>query len=195
MALPQKQQVLAHTLILENAQILDKVRRLTDDLDETQLSWRPPDGGWSVSLILEHLCLGAESYLGSAQTAAALPTAPKTGPDAKWQPSLGGQFLLMALRSPLKLPAPGALQPVKGPRPGVRAEFLRFHGALSQLLESTGGLEWKKIEIPSPVSRLLSLNMGDAFIILVKHAQRHLGQMERLLAGPGFPRSALASHG
>jgi hypothetical protein len=195
MALPQRQQALARTLLEENAQILAQVHRLTDNLDETQLNWQPPDGGWGVGLILEHLCLGAESYMNPAQKAAASPTAPRGGPDAKWQPSLGGQFLLTALRSPLKLPAPPALKPLKSPRPGVRAEFLRFHGELSRLLVSTIELEWKKIDIPSPASRLLKMNMGDAFVILIKHAQRHLAQMERVAARQGFPAAAEALQG
>ena len=75
MALPQKQQALAKTLLEENAQILARVHRLTDTLSDTQLNCRPPDGGWSVALILEHLCLGAESYMGPAQKAAGLPSA------------------------------------------------------------------------------------------------------------------------
>jgi hypothetical protein len=195
MALPQRQQVLARTLLEENTQVLAQAHRLTDDLDEIQMNWRPPDGGWSVGLILEHLCLGAESYLGSAQKAAVSPTAPRGGPEAKWQPSLGGQFLLTALRSPVKLPAPPALRPLKEARPAVRAEFLRYHAEVSKLLESTIGLEWKKISVPSPASRLLSMNLGDAFVILVKHAQRHLAQMERVLARPGFPAGAKVPQG
>jgi hypothetical protein len=137
--------------------------------------------------VLEHLCLAVEGYLGPARKAAGLPTAPKGGPDTKWQPSIGGQLLLTALRTPLKLPAPPALQPRNGPRPDVRNEFIRFHTDLSRLLESVVGLEWKKIEIPSPASRFLTMNIGDAFVILVKHAQKHLGQVEGIRSRPEFP--------
>jgi hypothetical protein len=36
-------------------------------------------------------------------------------------------------------------------------------------------------------SRLIRLNLGDCFMVGVAHARRHLGQIERIRAQPGFP--------
>jgi hypothetical protein len=37
------------------------------------------------------------------------------------------------------------------------------------------------------VSRFIRLNLGDAFMILVVHSRRHLGQIARILARENFP--------
>jgi hypothetical protein len=44
--------------------------------------------------------------------------------------------------------------------------------------------------LSSPASRLIRMNLGDAFRILVVHGRRHLGQIERVLARDAFPRAA-----
>jgi hypothetical protein len=55
------------------------------------------------------------------------------------------------------------------------------------LIERARPLEWRRLRIASPLSRLIRLNLGDCFMVGVAHARRHLGQIERIRAQPGFP--------
>jgi hypothetical protein len=49
------------------------------------------------------------------------------------------------------------------------------------------GLDWKQNRVASPVTSLIGYNLGDAFSILVVHAERHLRQIGRVEARPDFP--------
>jgi hypothetical protein len=55
------------------------------------------------------------------------------------------------------------------------------------LLERARRLEWNRIRLASPISRLVRLNLGDCFAINAAHARRHLGQIERIRNRPEFP--------
>jgi hypothetical protein len=39
------------------------------------------------------------------------------------------------------------------------------------------------VRFRSPVTALLRLNLGDGFLILISHAERHFGQIDRVLSG------------
>ncbi len=54
----------------------------------------------------------------------------------------------------------------------------------------------RKLRMTSPVTPLVRrLNLGDAFVIIVVHAQRHMRQIERVIAAPGFPGAGPGSGG
>jgi hypothetical protein len=48
-------------------------------------------------------------------------------------------------------------------------------------------LDWRRTRTTSPISPLIRLNLGDCFTILVVHAQRHLGQIDRLRGRSDYP--------
>jgi len=50
-----------------------------------------------------------------------------------------------------------------------------------------GDSVWRPSLLSSPISRLIRLNLGDCFAILVAHARRHLGQIERIKTHAEFP--------
>lgn len=168
----------------------ERARALADGLSEAQLRWTPPSGGWGVGQVLEHLVVSGSLYLermrGAVEGAAA-----KGKPRGRgWKPSLLGRFLVSGLdpSSQRKLPAPKVFRPASEPRPDVLGAFLGAQDELVDLLRRADGYDVSRIRMASPVSPLLRVNLGDAFRILAVHAERHLGQAERVLAEPGFPR-------
>jgi hypothetical protein len=165
-----------------------EVARLTAGLDDAALARKPPDGGWSIAEVLEHLCVSADSYLDLlAREIGRANGTPAAAPGTVWKPSLLGGLLVRSLQpaSTRKVPAPKMYRPAATPRPNVVSEFLRRQATLLELLERGAGLDWRRVRTSSPVSRLIRINLGDAYTILVVHAQRHAGQIARVRAAIG----------
>ena len=143
------------------------------------LAWRPPDGGWSVGQVFEHLCVATDDYLVTLRRVLAKPP---TGSQAatRWKPSLAGRLLVRSFESSRKLPAPKRWHPAPAPRPNVVREFLERQRELVKLIERSMAFEWNRVRLASPVSPLIRMNVGDAFAILVTHAERHFRQIDRV---------------
>lgn len=140
-------------------------------------AWTPPDGGWSVDRVLEHLVVSNASYLPLIEGMIA--TAPRVSADTVWRSSLLGGLLVRSLRSPRRAPAPRIWRPAAAPRPRLLEELRSQHAALERLLDAADGADWRRARTRSPASALVRLNLGDCFGVLVAHAARHLGQIER----------------
>jgi hypothetical protein len=55
-------------------------------------------------------------------------------------------------------------------------------------------MDWRRVRMRSPVAPLLRMNLGDALTVLVVHAERHAGQIERVKAAVrSETRSSLVS--
>jgi hypothetical protein len=112
---------------------------------------------------------------------------PPQAADLTWRPSVIGNFMAKALRSPRRMPAPKPWQPGPGVLPDMVATFLATQVHLRDLMERTRVLSWQAARLRSPVSGLLRFNLGDALTILVIHEERHFGQIDRVRAHPAFP--------
>ena len=191
MAAPIRQSELADLLRADFGATDARFQAVVGPLGNRALTWAPPSGGWSVGQVLEHLIVAADSYLTPMRRvidqalAAARPVE-----DPLWRPTFMGGWLANSLRAPRKLPAPRAYAPALEPRPNVLDEFRARQRDAAMLIERARPLEWRRLRITSPLSRLIRLNLGDSFTIGVAHARRHLGQIERIRAQPGFPAIA-----
>jgi hypothetical protein len=170
--------------------VLEEISSLVEPLDEEQLFWSPGEGVWSVAQCLDHLRVTAEKYaarLDPAVTEAR--ERPPTSESGPWKMSFTGKLVLRAVAptSRLKVPAPAVFHPSPSPDPGVIREFERAYRDIGALLASADGLPLTKLGIRSPVSRLIHLSLFDAFILLVRHAERHVAQVRRLILRRGFP--------
>ena len=169
-----------------------RLRALVAPLTPEQLRWNPAPGAWGVGQVLEHLTVSATAYLPRLR--ALLDGAPtRREPGAAWKPSFVGKLLLRSLApsSTRRMPAPRAWKVAAEPPADAPARYLAAHGELRGLLRQAGQsrADVARLRIASPVSSLLRLNVGDALATLVVHAERHLGQIERVVSHPGFPRS------
>lgn len=161
-----------------------RVEALLESVDAADLVRVPPNRGWSAAQLFEHLLISADSYLDRIAPiveAVAVPGArPVTRP---WKPTIMGGMLVKVLQGPRRLPAPRIYRPGPRPRDGVMAAFLERHRRTGELLDRAAGICWTEHRFVSPVSRLVRMNLGDAFAVLVVHAERHLGQVEGRLDG------------
>jgi hypothetical protein len=144
-----------------------------------QMAATPPGGGWSVAQVFEHLARGNEAYLATIE--AALPAATRRGPGRAYRASLLGGLMLRTIAegTPLRLPTTPAMRPLVV-RDGIVDAFLGTLARTTELAREADGADLRT-RIWSPIAPL-PLNLGDAFAIVVTHAERHLGQAERVRA-------------
>ena len=171
-------------LAVENAA---RIEALVRPLSRTQLAWRPPEGGWGIAALLEHLCIADDGYL--ARLRALLPERPGARVAAQWSPRLAGRLLANAMRAPRKLPAPKSLHPPAAARDLVLDAYLERARELVAMIERARSVELRRLGLGSPVFALIRLNAGDALSILAWHGRRHLGEMVRVRAHASFPAS------
>ena len=165
----------------------DRIAGIARPLDPERLVRRPPDGGWSVGHVLEHLCVTSELYVPpiGALLRGARPDA--AAPLREWTPTLLGGFMARSFERPTKLPSPKSMKPAASPRGGVVEAFLTHLDAQARLLDDAAGYDWRGLRMASPAVPvpLKVFNLGDVFTILVVHEERHARQMERVVAAIG----------
>lgn len=165
---------------------IETIRRMRDELAYLQIGWRPPDGGWSIGQIFEHLIISDSLYLPKLRQLIDHGVRGST----PWRPSLAGGFIArsVAPTTARKTPAPGVFRPAE-PRANVIDAYIEVRERTAALIDAAQGVDLRRNRLGSPVSPLIRLNLGDAIEILVVHTHRHLGQIQRVRAMPDFPAS------
>jgi uncharacterized damage-inducible protein DinB len=177
-ALPQA--AYRDSLLAANRAVIDRIRKTVSGVGHDGLTRRPNDGGWSIAEVLEHLIVSADSYLERLRSLIPENGGRVAGPEARWKPTLGGGLLVWSMRSPRKSPAPKMYKPSPTPRPHALEEFLRRQEEVGRLLAEAGSMDWRRVRMRSPVLPIVHMNLGDALTVLVVHAERHAGQIERV---------------
>jgi hypothetical protein len=160
-------------------------------LSAAQLNWKPAPDRWSVGQCLEHLVTSDGAYFPTFETV-------RQGGYRKtlWQrmPGLPGFFGAMLLKTidpanTKKSKAPAIFKPASS---DVDADIVRRFGEqqarLLEYLQAGAGLDLDRTIIASPVTPIVTYSLFDAFRILVRHAQRHVQQADRVVALDAFPR-------
>jgi hypothetical protein len=163
------------------------IAELTRPLDLDRLFRRPPNGGWSVGEVLEHLCISSEAYGPLILDVLRRARPDASAPLREWRPAFFGRFLVRSLAAPRKIPAPKKVRPGPSPRGGIVEHFLARQLGLASRMDDAAGYDWNALTLRSPlVPRLMrplaTMNLGDAFSVEVVHAERHAKQMERVIA-------------
>jgi hypothetical protein len=158
-----------------------RLRAAADALPAARWAERRADGGWSLGEVLEHMCLANEAYLPYLRAMVERGGAAGAGDDA-WRPTLFAGLLAWALAAPRRLSAPRTIRPGPSPRPGVLEALLATHDEIRALMTRAERLDWRRMRFTSPFAWWVRPNFGDACLILLRHGERHAGQMERLVA-------------
>ena len=168
---------------------IDELRRKVEPLAYLQLGWRPPEGGWSIAQVMEHLIITDDSYLEPLSVA--LSGAKSSATSFEWRPSLIGGFLIRSQmpESKPKMRTPARWRPGLEARANVVAEYIRVRERLIDLLTHADGKDLRRAKLSSPAAKWIRLNAGDALMTLVVHTQRHLRQIERIMSHPDFPKA------
>ena len=160
-------------------------------LTAAQLNWKPAPDRWSVGQCLEHLVNADGAYFPTFETV-------RQGRYRKtlWQrmpglPTFFGRMLLKTIdpANTRKSKAPAIFKPASSEvGPDIIRRFAQQQAALVEHLQAGAGLDLDGTIIPSPVTPIVTYSLFDAFRILVRHAQRHVQQADRVVALDAFPR-------
>ena len=155
---------------------LRHARDLTSDRDSLYLTEPRPGGKWSIAALFDHMAILNRLYLHEIQPALEMAS---HSTRRAWSPTLAGRILLWAVNTKLKLPtAPVFHPPDPSSDPNAITRFLVSHQEIADLLDRSVDVHWKSVRVSSPASSFVKLNLGDVFLTLTDHAQRHLAQVE-----------------
>jgi hypothetical protein len=159
-------------------------------LSETQFTWQPAPGSWSVAECIEHLNVTARLYLPNLDEAIA--DAIRRGRYAEGPFSYNwiGRFVVRSMEPParMKMKAPKAFQPPPSrSRREIMAAFRAYQVQFIDRLRQANGLDLAGAKVRSPASKWIRLPLGSGFALITAHERRHLWQAQRVTASPAFP--------
>src|SRR5689334_17022588 len=112
-------------------------RQLTDGLTESDGTWQPAPGSWSVAECLDHLAVGNRVYLAAMEPAAKQARAAGRMRRRPAQPGLLGGWFVKSLEPPVtkKMRAPRKIVPRPSPPlAGAANAFFASHEQVVQFL-------------------------------------------------------------
>jgi hypothetical protein len=169
------------TLAAENL-----VRNLTD----AQLGWKPEPGVWSIALCLEHLAVTARADLPFIRRAISEGRSAQLFGHGPFRYGVFGRLLTRVMGAParIKFKAPAVYRPGEQthPRQAVDEFFLRQR-EIQECIQDANGLHLARTKMSIHGHEYLKLSIGQGFILLMVHEQRHLVQAERVRSHPRFP--------
>lgn len=149
-----------------------------------ELEHEPSPGKWSVAQVLEHMNIYSRYYLDAIEQKLQLNSSQAS---AEFKPGwLGNYFTGMMKPSKdnkvhRKMSAPKNAQPsVQPDSRKMLAEFLAHQHRLLQLLEVCRGTNLD-IRIPTSLTNLIKLKLGDTLRFFIAHEQRHFVQIANTL--------------
>ncbi len=159
---------------------LEREESRLSSLDEASLTIRPSTGWWSVGQIAEHLVVTHALYFDEME--AAIAKSPKRpSSDAEHKPTFFGKFLLKNVGPDANSPAPRIFWPSEQPPSDIMAKLKADHERLMDMINRSGELDLNAVKMPSPVSKMIKINLGDALLMHALHGERHIQQMLELL--------------
>ncbi|GAB4014610.1 DinB family protein [Spirosoma migulaei] len=168
--------------------VLATVETEFSPLTDAQLRWKPAPDSWSILECLQHLNLAERFYIRNIQHKVDKLGLLQANPadqvlDSDWV----GKAMLYAVdpQVKMKIPAPGMVRP----RPAadlvpteVMSQFVELQTLLRTLLDKAVYLDWNQDKVMTLFGNWLKIRLGDAFLMLVAHTERHMKQAMRVKA-------------
>ena len=153
---------------------------------DAQFRWRPGPDRWSILECLQHLNLAERFYIRNIQHKVdALGLIQKPPVDQTLESDWVGRAMLYAVdpAMKIKLPSPGIIRPRRPEElipADVMNQFVDLQTTLHDLLGRAVYLDWNKEYVPSLFGNWLKVRLGDTFLMLVAHTERHMNQAMRV---------------
>lgn len=158
---------------------VEQVQGLSKELTDPKLNWRPDEKRWSSGQIFEHMILAAAPYADLMKHAIA--SARRSSADAEVFHTWFGRVIIRGAGPSGNVPVPKPLIPGSGPyKSEIIDRWIALHQELIQLAHEARGIDLSAIPMRSPFIKLFKMNLADFFEVLAGHAERHVGQIEKL---------------
>jgi len=169
--------------LLEQSRVLIGQAEQLKNLDLGILTWKENPDSWSVLECLEHLNLYGNFYLPAIGTK--IKTSNST-PDDDFKSGLLGDYFAKSMLPKENL---NKMKTFKGKNPlnadldkTVIDVFIAQQFQLIELLNQSRNVSLNKVKIPTSISSLIRLKLGDTFRFYVNHIIRHFKQIENIQA-------------
>jgi hypothetical protein len=173
---------------------LEFTQKQLSNLSDIQLTWKPSDSTWSIHEIIAHLNEYAAFYHPAFTKKISLTRyrnprinfiSSPLGKSA-WKSMQLGQLKNIKR----KFNAARNFNPIfnkdliKGDDIQI---FKRFQQELLTILESAKSVNIQRAKVPTSISKFVRLRLGDAFLFVIYHNQRHIQQAMNLMSHRAFP--------
>lgn len=164
-------------------------------LGENQLQWSPSRGSWSISEVLAHLNSYSSYYHKNFKERIAKTKFKSVKENFVSSPLGKSAWKSMKLgranNIKRKFKAPKNYNPSNNPELLSKDPvnlFIEEQKDLLVILESSKGVNLKKVKIKISISKIVRLRLGDALMFVIYHNERHIQQIKNVLAHPNFPK-------
>lgn len=143
---------------------------------------------WSAAQCLEHLNIYGRYYLPAIEKAIQEAKQKSSRSVENFNPGWLGDYFAKLMRPgpdghlKSKMKAPKHAVPSVNPDPrAMLAEFIDQQEKMLQLLTAAADVDLNRIRIPISIAPWLRLKLGDTFLFVTAHIQRHILQAERAM--------------
>ena len=183
-----KTKILLDDLYAQTEQFLEKAVQKWQNMPTESFYKKPSPTAWSAAQCLEHLNFYGRYYIPALEKAIAKAEQKGYQPTENYASGwLGNYFYNLMLpntegatKSKMKAPA----NAIPAEQPDARAmiaEFIDQQEQMLQLIERARKIHIGKVRVPISIVQWLKLKVGDTFLFMVAHHQRHILQAERSL--------------
>ncbi len=153
--------------------------------DTATLHIVPAPGKWSVAQVLEHQNIYSRYYLQAIEKKLHFN---ESTPHPLYTPGWLGNYFTNLMKPTADKRIVKRMQSPKNALPSVQPdavimlkEFLQHQHHLLNLLHIAGTVNLESIRIPTSLSKLIQLKLGDTFRFFIAHEQRHFVQIQNVL--------------
>lgn len=173
---------------------IKNLEELTVNLSEDQLNWKPSGDSWSINEILAHLNSYANYYHQSITEA--LNGTKHDEPKELFTSSTMGRSTWKSVKLGNLKNVKRKLRARKDHNPSIHPElvhpdsldrFLKTQAVLIEILEKAKSVNLRRVKIQISISKMVKLRLGDVFLFVVYHNERHIEQINKLKQHVHFP--------
>lgn len=159
-----------------------------------QMNWKPSGDVWSINEILAHLNSYANYYHQEILTA--IGSTKHDDPREEFTSSAMGRSTYLSVKLGKLKNVKRKLRARKDHNPTQHPElvhedsyerFLKTQDKLKDLLEQAKNVNLRRVKIQISTTNLVKLRLGDVFLFLVYHNERHIEQIHKLSKHVHFP--------
>lgn len=180
--------VLIKRLSILTAGLSNEVKELFAGLSEEDLNWQPNENSWSIAQILDHLNAFYRYY--NPVFSAKIANTRFHYPIDSFTSSPLGRAVYTQVKLGKVQNVKRKLKAAKEYNPLVNSalktenpidEYLKFQDEFIEVVKSAEGIDIRKTKCPISVRPLVKLDLGDAFLYIAYHNERHIYQAKRVL--------------
>jgi DinB superfamily len=178
--------------ILSEAEAISKSAQAAfGQLNVEQINWKPNVESWSVGQCFDHLVTVNRQFFPQFDQIIRGEKRTTLWQSMPFLPGFFGRLLINANNpdSNKKYKAPKSIQPSSSNvDPRIISQFATQQNEVIEKMKATGRIALEKVVIYSPVTKVITYSLLDAYRIIVVHERRHLKQAQRVMEAPGFPK-------